>query len=117
MSRPSVLMTSARFSKRVIASRPVSWLRLYFAIIMIASAFVWSVYRIVTTRVKESPPGTITIRMVHWQLEAGVREAIAKMGEEYQKLHPNIRIVQEAVPEPVYATWLTTNLLGGTAPD
>ncbi len=117
MKRPTILMTSARLSRRVISSRPMSFVRLYFAILLIGGAFLWSCYAILSARVQESPSGTITIRIAHWQLETGVREAIEQQAAEYQKLHPNVRIAQEAIPASVYPTWITTNLLGRTAPD
>ena len=111
------LFTSARMSRREMLSKPISFVRLYFAILLIGGAFMWSCYSIISTRAQESPPGTITIRIAHWQLETGVREAIEQQAVEYQKLHPNIRIAQEAIPASVYPTWITTNLLGKTAPD
>ena len=37
--------------------------------------------------------------------------------QEYEKLHPNVRIVQEAIPEATYGQWMSTQLMGGTAPD
>jgi raffinose/stachyose/melibiose transport system substrate-binding protein len=57
------------------------------------------------------------LRIGHWQLEASVREAIARMAEEYRKDHPNVRVVQDAIPESTYGPWVTTQLMGGTAPD
>lgn len=93
------------------------WLRRWFPVLVLAGAFVWSAVMIVTTRVKESPPGTITLHISHWQLETGVKEALNLMGQRYQELHPNVRVVQNIIPESAYGTWLTTNLLGGTAPD
>lgn len=59
----------------------------------------------------------ITVRLAHWQLEPGVRDGIAYMAKEYQKLHPNVRIVQNPVPESTYGQWFITQMLGGTAPD
>jgi ABC-type glycerol-3-phosphate transport system substrate-binding protein len=117
MKRNSMLSSSAHLSQRIFASKPVSFVRLYFAILLIGGAFLWSCYSIISTRVEESPPGTVTIRIAHWQFETGVREAIRQQAAEYQKLHPNVRIAQETIPEPVYPTWMTTNLLGQTAPD
>ncbi|MBI4978733.1 MAG: extracellular solute-binding protein [Spirochaetes bacterium] len=59
----------------------------------------------------------ITVRLAHWQLEPGVRDGIAYMAKEYQKIHPNVRVVQNAVPESTYGQWFITQMLGGTAPD
>lgn len=60
---------------------------------------------------------TITVTMAHWQLEPGVRDAIKYFGAEYRKLHPNVRVVQNAVPETTYPQWFTTQMIGGTPPD
>ena len=42
---------------------------------------------------------------------------MAEAAAEYQKLHPNVRIIQEAIPESTYGQWMSTQLMGGTAPD
>jgi len=68
-------------------------------------------------RSEETEPGVITLRFGHWQLEASVREAIDEMAADYRKIHPNVRIIQDAIPEMTYGQWLTTQLMGGTAPD
>jgi ABC-type glycerol-3-phosphate transport system substrate-binding protein len=60
---------------------------------------------------------TVTIRIAHWQLEAGAREGLAEAAAEYEKLHPHVRIIQEAIPESTYGQWMSTQLMGGTAPD
>jgi len=59
----------------------------------------------------------VTIRIAHWQLESGVREALDAIGREYEKLHPDVRIQQIPIPERIYPNWLITQLIGGTAPD
>ncbi|MBI4976496.1 MAG: extracellular solute-binding protein [Spirochaetes bacterium] len=60
---------------------------------------------------------TVTIRIAHWQLEPGCRDGINYMIKEYQKLHPNVKIIQNTVPESTYGQWFITQMLGGTAPD
>lgn len=59
----------------------------------------------------------ITIRIAHWQLEGGVREALNTIAREYETLHPDVRIQQIPIPERIYPNWLITQLIGGTAPD
>ncbi|HPO90461.1 MAG TPA: ABC transporter substrate-binding protein [Victivallales bacterium] len=92
-------------------------LKKYYALLVILLVYVIAIISVVTYRINEAPPGTITIRISHWQLESGVRDAFNKLAEEYQKLHPNVRIIQEAIPESVYGQWLSTQIIGGTAPD
>ena len=87
-------------------------------VFVIILAFVGSIFVIASARREETPPGTTaTIRIGHWQLEGGVRTGIDDMIAEYRKIHPEVNIVQDAIPEGTFATWLTTQLMGGTAPD
>jgi len=85
--------------------------------IVIVGTFVWAASVIVLRQHDEGGPGIITIRIGHWQLETGVRDAFNELAKDYQKLHPNIRIEQDAIPESTYGPWMTTQLLGHTAPD
>ncbi|MBI4977013.1 MAG: extracellular solute-binding protein [Spirochaetes bacterium] len=59
----------------------------------------------------------VTVRVAHWSLEPGARDGLNYMAKEYRKLHPNIRIVQEAIPESTYGQWFTTQMVGGTPAD
>ena len=91
--------------------------RTYFALLVVFAVFVWSAWVIATYRAQQTPPGSIVIRLGHWQLEASVREGINEMAKEYQKTHPNVVIIQDAIPEGTYGQWVSTQLMGGTAPD
>ncbi|MES2308434.1 MAG: extracellular solute-binding protein [Verrucomicrobiota bacterium] len=84
---------------------------------LIGICFLISAYRMFS-RSKEATNSKITtIRFSHSQLESGVREAFDLVAQEYMKLHPNVRVIQEPVPEKVYTNWLITQLIGETAPD
>ncbi|MDX6765803.1 MAG: extracellular solute-binding protein [Candidatus Methylacidiphilales bacterium] len=73
---------------------------------------------VVHTRTREDGnPGLTTIRIGHWQLESGFREGIDYAAREYQKIHPHVHIVQEAIPESTWKQWVSTQLMGGTASD
>lgn len=61
--------------------------------------------------------GVKTIRIAHWQMEAGVRDALELVAREYEKIHPDVRIQQIVIGERGYGSWITTRLIGGTAPD
>ena len=81
-------------------------------------AFAWSGFSILFYREHSGPPpGATVIRFGHWQLEASVREAIDQMAVEYRKIHPDVWIVQDAIPDAVYGQWISTQLMGGTVPD
>jgi raffinose/stachyose/melibiose transport system substrate-binding protein len=99
-------------------SRAWSFLRRQFALFFVIAVFLWSALAILSARRGELPEeARIQLRIAHWQLEGGVREAFDRMAAEYCKLHPEVSIVQDAIPEGVYGTWLTTQLMGGTASD
>ena len=94
------------------------FLKQNFPLLVVGIAYVWSAVAIFSYRAKLAPPGTtITLRIGHWQLEPGVREGFDALAAEYRKLHPEVYIVQDAVPESTYNQWLTTQVMGGTASD
>ncbi len=93
------------------------FIKTYFAIFVVVGTIAWAVFSIATRQVKQIAPGLKVIRIAHWQLEAGVRDGIDEMARQYEKLHPDVMIVQEGIPESVYGQWVTTQLMGGTAPD
>jgi len=96
----------------------VRWLRRYFAFIVIALTYGWACVSIYRYRTKEAPPGTITLRYAHWQLEPGVRAALDELARDYQRtVNPRVRIIQNVIPESIYGQWASTQLMGGTAPD
>lgn len=85
--------------------------------IVVITVFCWAAVTIAMRRNQETPGNAVTIRLAHWQLEAGVRDGLAEAAAEYRKLHPNVQIIQEAIPEATYGQWMSTQLMGGTAPD
>jgi hypothetical protein len=61
------------------------------------------------------------VRILHWQLEPGFREALDAVIEDYNAL-PHVReagyrVKQMAVSERVYDQFLNVHLISGTAPD
>ena len=93
------------------------FVKTYFALIVVVLVFCWAAGAILMYRNRETPPGATVLRIGHWQLEASVRDAINVMAAEYRKTHPNVYVVQDAIPESVYGQWASTQLMGGTAPD
>ncbi|MDX2080137.1 MAG: extracellular solute-binding protein [Terrimicrobiaceae bacterium] len=85
---------------------------------LLAVCFVVALGRTLWPKPKtESGENVVTIRIAHWQLEGGVREAIDAMARAYEAEHPGVRVVQIPIPERIYTNWLITQLVGGTAPD
>lgn len=89
----------------------------YLPWVAILVTFGWASIQIATYSKEEQGEDIIPLRISHWQLEAGVRDAFEEMAAEYQKTHPNVRVYQEAIPESTYGQWMTTQLIGGMAPD
>ena len=100
-----------------VAKGVFGFVRTYFALLVVAAVFAWSAWKIASYRAEQTPPGEIVIRLGHWQLEGSVREGVDEMARRYRELHPNVRIVQDAIPESTYGQWVSTQLMGGTAPD
>jgi len=53
----------------------------------------------------------------HWLLHTGMREAFDATIEDYQRLHPHVRIRQLPVPIRMYPAWARTQIIGDTAAD
>lgn len=79
--------------------------------------FAGSVWHVFFRARAESESGRVTIRIGHWLMHAGMRESFDEAIEAYERLHPNVRIEQIAVPIRAWHAWARTQLIGGTAPD
>lgn len=88
-----------------------------FAVIIVLVALGLCLSKVYTVRRKLFDKDKVIIRIAHWQLELGYREAFRRVIAEYEKLHPNVRVIQMPVTERVYGQWLNTHLISGTAPD
>ncbi len=88
------------------------------AVALLAGLFTYSAVRLFRSKAAAVvAPGTEVIRLAHWQLEPGVREAINAIAADYMKLHPKVRVEQMDIPGRTWKQWLRTRLIGGTAPD
>lgn len=88
---------------------------------LLAVCFLFSLGRIVLSKARNSGgaggEGVITLRLAHWQLEGGVRDALNVLAKRYQELNPRVQVQQIPIPERIYTNWLITQLTGGTPPD
>jgi ABC-type glycerol-3-phosphate transport system substrate-binding protein len=97
----------------------------WIAILILFTAFIYSAYRFYATTQELSSSsnesGQKIIRVTHWQLEPGFREAFQWMIDEYEALPrvkaANVRIIQAPVPVRVYNQFMNVHLISGTAPD
>ncbi len=84
---------------------------------LLLGCFLVSLFRVLGRESDDASDGRHVIRFAHWQLEAGMREALDQLARDYEALHPEVRVEQIAIPERTYAQWVRTQLVGGTAPD
>lgn len=88
---------------------------------LLALCYVLALSRVATRSIEESNPDSTTIRFAHWQLESGLREAFNKIATRYEEIQAaqgnEVNVIQVAIPETVYASWVKTQILGGQAPE
>ena len=84
---------------------------------LLLACFSIALVRVFSRHRAAGNPNEIVIRIAHWQLESGIRDAIDTLARDYERLHPGVRIEQNPIPERIYPSWLKTQLIGGTAPD
>jgi raffinose/stachyose/melibiose transport system substrate-binding protein len=103
------------------------WLRVWIrsdrlALVFLLVFYCVSIIQVMASRFSDrggEDEEEIVIRFCHWQLETSVREGFDWLAEEYRKVHPNVRVRQMGVGGNggAYNQWITTQLLGKTAPD
>lgn len=76
-----------------------------------------SVVRVMSIQKELFDPDKTIIRISHWQLELGYRDAMQSAIDEYERLHPGVEILQQPMTEIIYGQWLNIQLISGTAPD
>jgi raffinose/stachyose/melibiose transport system substrate-binding protein len=88
-------------------------------IVLLATVLLASLFRVIeNSRLAERrQQDQVVLRIAHWQMELGYREALQALIDDYQKIHPNVRIEQFTVADKLYGQWLNTHLIAGTAPD
>ena len=60
------------------------------------AASVWHVFSAARPRAEQG--GAVTLRIGHWLMHAGMREAFDEAAREYERLHPDVKVEQIAVP-------------------
>jgi raffinose/stachyose/melibiose transport system substrate-binding protein len=88
---------------------------------LVVIGFLISLGRVMAVSGVIDPSDKHIIRVAHWQLEPGYREAMDAVMESYNNLPhiqaKNIQVQQAPITEKFYAQWLNTHLVAGTAPD
>lgn len=86
-------------------------------LLLLALVFVIAAFHALTRQTAEVRSDTITLRLAHFYLEPGLREAFDAVAADYARIKPHVRVQQIAVPERVFRSWINTQLVGETAPD
>ena len=61
--------------------------------------------------------GRKVIHVAHNVTDTRVQNAFRSLADAYQRLHPDVVIRVQSIPQRAYEQWATTQLMGGTAPD
>ncbi|RKX35038.1 MAG: hypothetical protein DRP71_05090 [Verrucomicrobia bacterium] len=83
---------------------------------LVAACFVFALVHVIGQSQLASDGRTI-VRFTHWQIEPGVREAFEALEHEYERMHPDVNIIQVPIPGRIFVAWRKTQLVGGTPPD
>ncbi len=96
---------------------------------ILALALILSVASLLSVRARhyDDSSGRKIVRILHWQLELGFRQALQRVIDDYNKLKAAefaagripapVEVLQMGVTEKVYDQFVKTNLIAGTAPD
>ncbi len=99
-----------------------SFISKYLGIAILVVSIISTVAIVVRNHLIYESPDVATIRLCHWQLESGFREALQNLINEYEKVYfkkygEKVRIVQLPISEKGYRQYVNTTIIGGTAPD
>jgi raffinose/stachyose/melibiose transport system substrate-binding protein len=102
--------------------KPLAALRAYGGLAILLAAVAASAIRVTWCSLTYEAPGVRTIRICHWQLESGFREALGQLIVDYQDAHrartgEEVRVLQVPIAERGYRQYVNTGMIGGTAPD
>ncbi len=107
--------------KKVFSKFNPNWI----AVFILVGAFVVSAVRFYNVSGSvgsgEDGEGASVIRVAHWQLEPGFREAMQWVIDEYNNLpqvkEAGVTVMQTPISERVYQQFMNVHLISGTAPD
>jgi ABC-type glycerol-3-phosphate transport system substrate-binding protein len=96
-------------------------------LLLLAAAFMVSIVSLLRVRSEIFDPNIKVVRLLHWQLELGFRDALQQVIDDYNRMQEArfakgeipqlVKVVQLGVTEKVYGQFLNTHLIANTAPD
>lgn len=116
---------AAKYAPPPLWRRLIGWNSLGVLIVVVAVVIALS--NVLSIQAQFGAPHKRVVRLMHWQLELGYRDALAKVIADYNELqraryeagtqNHQIEVVQLPVTEKVFSQVLKVNLIAGTAPD
>ena len=87
--------------------------------LLLAIGFTFCFYLHLQTLRELKPKGKKTVLLAHWQGERGCKEALQKVIDDYNKLHPEVKIRQQIIvgSGSSFMRWCVTQIIGGMPPD
>jgi raffinose/stachyose/melibiose transport system substrate-binding protein len=97
-------------------------LQKYLGALILVGAMVFAVVQVVRNQLSYEASDVTTIKICHWQLEAGFRASLDQLIKDYETHYyathgEKIRVLQVPISERGYRQYVNTGLIGGTAPD
>ena len=94
----------------------------YLAIVVLIFSFGMALWKVLQVRAQAQDPDIVFLRVTHWQLEAGFREAFDDIARRFEKAYleesgQQVSIIQNALSERVYKQYVQTQGIGKTLPD
>jgi len=91
----------------------------WLGVALLVAALGLSALRVLSIQRERSDPGRKVVRIAHWQLEQGYREALQTVIDDYNRLHAADGVVVQQVPvtEKIYSAWLNTQLVADEPPE
>ncbi|MCU0792055.1 MAG: extracellular solute-binding protein [Opitutaceae bacterium] len=86
-------------------------------LLLLLCGFAFSLWQVGSRRADELDPDIRVLRIGHWLIHAGMREAMDAVIADYEALHPDVRIRQNTVPIKSWHAWQRAQWTGGTTPD
>lgn len=98
--------------------RDIPWVN-YVGLGILVACYAVALFNVLRMRIEEQTYDVL--RIAHWQLELGVRDGldavIARFEEKKAREGNPVKIEQIPITERAYKQYLTTQLIGGMAPD
>lgn len=100
----------------------IKFFKTYSGALILATALIFAIIRVGYNQIKYETPDVTTLRICHWQLESGFRDALQDLIDAYEQQYferhnKKIRVLQMPISERGYGQFINTGLVGGTAPD